>query len=93
VTKLKWTAKAVSDLVRVHEFLEPVSPQAAAKTVQSLTAAALRLREHPRIGRRLGQYEPREVRRLVVGRYEIRYEITASTTYVLRVWHTRENRR
>ncbi len=90
--EVKWTARAVSDLLRVHEFLEPLNPQAAAKTVQSLTNAALRLSAHPRIGRRLRQYDPREVRRLVIAHYEIRYELRRSTIYVLRVWHTRENR-
>lgn len=28
----------------------------------------------------------------VVGPYEIRYEIRQSTIYVLRLWHTREDR-
>ena len=39
-----------------------------------------------------GLFEPREVRRLLVGRYEIRYEIQDSTVYILRLWHTREER-
>jgi plasmid stabilization system protein ParE len=60
--------------------------------VRSLTAAALRLLEHPRIGEKLEEFEPREVRRIVVGHYEMRYEIQESTLYVLRLWHTREDR-
>lgn len=28
----------------------------------------------------------------LVGRYELRYEIDASRIYVLRLWHTREER-
>ncbi|MGZ8160407.1 MAG: type II toxin-antitoxin system RelE/ParE family toxin [Methylobacter sp.] len=35
---------------------------------------------------------PREVRRILVGRYEMRYEIQDSTAYILRLWHTREDR-
>ncbi len=34
----------------------------------------------------------REVRRLLVGHYEMRYELQESNIYILRVWHTRENR-
>jgi plasmid stabilization system protein ParE len=90
--KLQWTSKALSDLVRLHEFLAPVNPQAADKTVKSLTGAATRLLEHPRIGEKIEQYEPREVRRLLIGRYEMRYEIRDATIYLLRIWHTRENR-
>lgn len=40
----------------------------------------------------LFQFEPREVRRIFAGEYEIRYELNDQTIYVLRLWHTRENR-
>ena len=90
--ELKWTSKALSDLVRLNEFLTPVDIQAAAQTVQALSAASRGLLTHPRIGEKLEEFEPREVRRILVGRYEMRYEIQASIIYVLRLWHTRENR-
>lgn len=90
--ELKWTSKALSDVARLYEFLASVNPPAAAQVVQKLTKAPAGLLAHPRIGEQLFQYEPREVRRLLVGDYEIRYEIQASTIYLLRIWHTRENR-
>ncbi|WP_245398320.1 MULTISPECIES: type II toxin-antitoxin system RelE/ParE family toxin [unclassified Serratia (in: enterobacteria)] len=40
----------------------------------------------------LARYEPREVRRLNIGNYEIHYELRVNALYILRVWHTRENR-
>ena len=89
---LKWTSKASSDLARLYEFLVPVNKPAAARTVQSLTAASSRILEQPRIGERLDEFEPREVRRILVGHYEIRYVIRESAVYVLRLWHTREDR-
>jgi plasmid stabilization system protein ParE len=88
---LKWTGKALSDLSRLYDFLAPVNRPAAARVVRSLTAAPTRLIEHPRIGEKLEEFEPREVRRILVGQYEMRYEIQQSTIYVLRLWHTREN--
>ena len=90
--ELKWTSKALSDLTRLYEFLAPINKQAAARTVQSLTSAPTSLQLNPRIGERLDEFEPREVRRILVGRYEVRYEIQASTIYMLRLWHTREDR-
>jgi len=89
---LKWTSKALSDLVRLHTFLAPANPQAAARLVRSLAAVPARLLDHPRMGEKLEEFEPREVRRILVDRYEIRYEVRESTLYVLRLWHTRENR-
>ena len=90
--KLRWTSKALSDLERLHEFLAPVDRHAAARTVQALTAAPARLLEQPRLGEKLEEFEPREVRRILAGQYEMRYEIQAGTLYVLRIWHTRESR-
>lgn len=89
---LKWTSRALSDLSRLYEFLAPVNRLAAARTVQSLTAAPTTLLTNPRIGEKLEEFEPREVRRILVGQYEMRYEIQASTIYMLRLWHTREER-
>ena len=82
----------MSDLARLYEFWAPVNRRAAARTVQSLAAAPARLLDHPRIGEKLEEFNPREVRRILVGHYEMRYEIQGNTIYVLRLWHTRENR-
>ncbi len=90
--ELKWTSKAHSDLVRLYEFLAPVNKPAAARAVQALTKAQTTLLTNPRIGEQLFQFEPREVRRILVGHYEIRYEIQGRIIYVLRLWHTREDR-
>ncbi len=90
--ELKWTSKALSDLVRLYEFLTPVNQSAAAYTVQTLTETPAILIKNPRIGEQLFQFEPREVRRILVGNYEIRYEISDNIIYILRLWHTRENR-
>ena len=65
---------------------------AAARTVQSLSQAPLSLLSNPRIGERVEEFEPRDVRRLLVGHYEMRYEIQESTLYILRLWHVREER-
>lgn len=90
--ELKWTSKALSDLARLYEFLAPVNKAAAARAVQALTNAPAILMTNSRIGEQLFQFEPREVRRILVGHYEIRYEIQEPTIYVLRLWHTREDR-
>ena len=90
--ELKWTSKALSDLARLYEFLAPVNKPAAARTVQALAVAPSALLANPRIGERIEEFEPREVRRILVGHYEMRYELTETTIYVLRLWHTREDR-
>lgn len=90
--ELKWTSKALSDLARLYEFLAPVNKPAAARAVQALVKAPTILLTNPRVGEQLFEFAPREVRRLLVGHYEIRYEIQDSVIYMLRLWHTREDR-
>ncbi len=90
--KIRWTGKALSDLVRLYEFLAPVNREAALRTVQSLTAAPMRLAVHPRLGEKLEEFEPREVRRILVGNYEMRYEVGEEAIFIVRLWHTREQR-
>ena len=34
--EVKWSSKALYDLVRLHDFLAPINEQAAARAVQSL---------------------------------------------------------
>ena len=90
--ELKWTSKALSDLARLYEFLAPVDKRAAAHTVQMLTATPTKFLTNPRIGEKLEEFDSREVRRILVGHYEMRYEIQKSIIYVLRIWYTREER-
>jgi len=78
--------------VRLYEFLRAVDPSAAVRVVRQLVAGAKRIPTHPRLGVRLPEFAPREVRRVLVADYEIRYELTEVDVVILRIFHTREDR-
>lgn len=44
------------------------------------------------MGMRLDEFEPSEVRRLIVGNYELRYELSGNLISIVMLWHVRENR-
>ena len=90
--KIYWTEKANSDLLRLYEFLLPVNPQSALNVVDKLTKAPDVLVSQPRIGEQRFEYEPREVRKLLVGKYEMHYEIQNDNIIILRIWHAKEDR-
>ena len=90
--EVKWTTSANRDLIRLHDFLAPVNKSAAKKAVKQLVDEAKLLQSHPLLGVELDAYAPRNVRRLVIGDYEVRYEVTEAVLYVLRLWHTKEDR-
>jgi plasmid stabilization system protein ParE len=89
---LRWTSSANRDLVRLHAFLAPVDSRGAARGVQRILAGVRHIARHPRIGVRLSEFDPREVRSLIVGDYEIRYEVRDDMLVILRVWHAHEDR-
>jgi plasmid stabilization system protein ParE len=89
---LRWTTSAHRDLVRLHAFLEPADRRAAAAAVKRIVSGVKHIGRHPRIGTRLPEFAPRDVRRLIVGDYEIRYEVGDDQLVVLRVWHVYEDR-
>jgi len=89
---LRWTSKGHSELLRLYEFLRPVNATAAIRIVRQLVAGAKRIPTHPRLGVRLPELAPREVRHVLVGDYEIRYEVTEADVLILRIFHTREDR-
>jgi len=89
---LLWTSSARGDLVRIYEFLGPVDLRAAGVAVRQLVAGAKRIAVHPRLGNRLRGFGRREVRRLLIGDHELRYELAGRDIIVLRIFHTREDR-
>jgi plasmid stabilization system protein ParE len=89
---IEWSAEAKEDLVRLHWFLLERSERAASSAVQRLIQAPMSLADQPRRGPVVERYLPREVRRLLVGAYELLYEVRGNDIYVVSIFHTREER-
>ena len=89
---LRWTQSAYGDLRRLYDFLEPVNPGAAIRAVRLIVNRIERIPPQPRLGERLPRFGPREVRRVLPAKYEIRYELRDSDVIVLRIFHAREDR-
>ena len=90
--RVMWTNSGLLDLDRLFAFLAPKSQSAAARVIQEITQASFRLSDHPRLGVRLSEYVGREVRHIIVGDYDLRYEVQDGVILMLRVWHGREHR-
>ena len=89
---VRWTRASQRDLERVFNFLARTDRAIAERGLNLLLAAAKRIPNFPRAGLRLPRYAPREVRRLIIEQYELRYELRDLDVYVLRIWHLREDR-
>ncbi|HSY08883.1 MAG TPA: type II toxin-antitoxin system RelE/ParE family toxin [Steroidobacteraceae bacterium] len=89
---LRWTQSAYGDLRRLYDFLEPVNRGAAVRAVRLIVNRIERIPAQPRLGERLPRFVPREVRRVLAAKYEIRHELTNNDVVVLRIFHAREDR-
>ncbi len=89
---IKWTRQAYADLERLRWFLSEKSERAAEAAVRRIVKSSLSLNTQSRRGPVLEKYLPREVRRLLIGDFELRYEILDGAVYVVAIFHTREER-
>lgn len=91
--QVQWTRRAVIDSDRLCDFLAQNDRDAAINLATQLDAAPNKLADYPRIGERVESYVVKEIRKLSVGRYVMHYEIIGNQILILRVWHSREERR
>lgn len=94
MARVRWLPDALNDLKRLHDFIEPHSPQAAVRAVDTLVEAAESLSEFPEKGRPWDL--ERDFRELFVRfgarGYVIRYRFFDGEAIVVRVWHALEDR-
>ena len=89
---IKWTNKAVEDINLVFAELSAQDTDKALKVVKSLVEAPQQHKQQMRMGERSDHFGTKDVRRMLVGEYEMRYELRDKTPFILRVWHTKEAR-
>lgn len=90
--RIVWSTEARSDAGRLYAFLAQHDLDAADATFDRLIEAPERLLDFPRLGSRLSEFDPREVREFRAGAYLLRYEVGEEAIHVLRFFHAREDR-
>jgi len=91
-----FSAEALSDLQRLHDFIAEQNPSAAQHAASELLDGIHGLRRFPRMGKRVGiapeQLAPEEIRDWFTGHYIVRYLLLENRIVILRVWHGKEDR-
>lgn len=94
--KHAYSAEALHDLQRLHDFIAAENPAAAGRIARELLDGVRGLRRFPRMGKRVsiapGQVAPEEIRDWFTGDYILRYVILDDRIVILRVWHGKEER-
>ena len=98
--KLVFTRLAHQDLVRLRQFIAEHDPTAAVRAANRIKTVAKLLTDQPLLGQPVStpSGETRnDIRELTLtfgsGGYVLRYQLLQAEVRVLRIWHTREERK
>jgi plasmid stabilization system protein ParE len=90
---LKWTPRSLRDVVRLHDFLVPMSREAAKRAVKAIRQGVKLLGKHPEMGRPVDEL-PTEFREWVIefgnGAYVVMYHYDGKEVVILAIRHGRE---
>jgi len=94
VSKIVWLPEALEDTQRLRFFLEDKSLSSAQKIGYLLQDGAGRLANFPDIGRPMNDGTNRRELFLPFGSggYVLRYIVDGQVIFIVRVWHSKENR-
>ena len=91
--RLKWTPRSLRFVVRVHDFLVPMSREAAKRAVKAIRQGVKLLGKHPEMGRPVDEL-PTEFREWVIefgnGAYVVMYHYDGKEVVILAIRHGRE---
>ena len=91
--KLVYSQEAVSDLIRLREFIAEKDPGAAARVSLELITRIDYICSFPSMGKVVAlSPEPLDIRDSIFGKYAVRYIAQAESVIILRVWHHYESR-
>ena len=91
--KLSYSREAISDLIRLREFIASKNPEAAQQIAKSIRNGIVQLKAFPYLGAEVELApDPEMIRDLIIGNYIARYLTHKKQVYILRVWHHKEER-
>jgi addiction module RelE/StbE family toxin len=89
MVKIIWTARSLSDLEDIGEFISKDSPRYAGLTIEKLIETAKMIERNQKIGRIVPELNQNNIREIITGNYRIIYQLfNAESSYILTVHHS-----
>jgi toxin ParE1/3/4 len=88
LARVVWTRQARDDLRRIRAYIAADAPLFAQVFVDRLTGSVTRLREFPRSGRVVPEFDLEHIREIIVANYRIVYRVRGNTVEVTTVFHS-----
>ena len=92
MAEINWSREARRDLKAIAEFFETSSPQYSKHIVRRIFETVSNLREHPKIGRPIPEFEATIFRERIVEDFRILYLLqNDETVEILTIVHSRQD--
>jgi len=85
--KVHWTINAISHLTNIYEYIGLNSPTYAKRTVDKITRRSEQIADQPYSGRKVPEYDVKDIRELIEKQYRIIYRIKPDQIDVVAVIH------
>lgn len=87
MASIVWAVGARDDLRDILDYIAEDSLTYGAAMVERILAAIDNLSQHPRLGRKVPEYDDESVRELIVGNYRIVYSLEEDLVVILAITH------
>ena len=85
--RVEWTEVALNDVHGIHVYIAFDSANYAGAMVRRIRDAAASLRQFPRRGATVSEFERDDIRHILVGNYRIIYHVSDERVVILAVIH------
>jgi toxin ParE1/3/4 len=89
--RVVWSPAALEDAEAIAEYIARDSAQYAAAVVRKLRDTARSLRDFPRSGRAVPEFEDESIREKIVYSYRLIYRVEASVVTIAAIVHARQS--
>jgi addiction module RelE/StbE family toxin len=88
MAKIRWTNLALNDLQDIYDYVAKDSPKFADRLMDKIIERVDVLEHHPKIGRKVPEFDNEQIRELIEGNYRIIYRIESDDQLgIARVHH------
>jgi toxin ParE1/3/4 len=89
--RIIWTEPAVADLQNIKDYISNDSGYYATVIIEKILKSVEGIKDFPRIGREVPEFEESEIREIIYSNYRIMYRIHEDFILVLAVVHGKRN--
>lgn len=85
--RVHWTDNAIKQLVNIYEYICLTSPTYAKRMVDKITRRSEQIVEYPLSGRKIPEYNAKDIRELIENPYRIIYRVKLDQIDIIGVMH------